>query len=126
MQVSLPLTKGEVIAAAAVAPAVVAKLRCCECSGWFLRSEVVALGEWKVRCRACDERCERAYRSIRGLPRECGACRGDFKGPDGKFHAYFHVMDGTMVHLCGACTDRYVMKRRDLYGGTPYGQEKGL
>jgi hypothetical protein len=37
-----------------------------------------------------------------------------------------HFENGLYRLMCQACSDKYVPKRRDLYGDTAYGYRRGL
>jgi hypothetical protein len=64
-------------------------------------------------------------------PRQCGECRVTFdeltrRSGGQEFWMALHMKDGMYQLLCQSCDVKYVIQRRDLYGGTPFGQERKL
>lgn len=61
---------------------------------------------------------------------ECGRQAEELKevlpGGEVTVRLYAHPKDGVYQLLCAKCTEAYVPKRRDIYGGTAYGHRLKL
>lgn len=103
---------------------VLARLQCQYCSRFVLPSEVITFPGGVLRCLQCQDKWEAATAQL-PRTRHCQDCQADFMTMDVPLQ-WLVWKDGTAQILCTACRNKYVPKRRDLYGGTPYGARKGL
>ena len=107
-------------------------VRCDYCSKQKAPSEFLHIAGGVAMCRDCYEWHQRALSALAGTPPPgCQACNRTFQeleeaAPGGNVRMYVHPKDGLYQILCPRCSDRYVRKRRDLYGGTPFGREMKL
>ncbi len=76
---------------------------------------------------------ERHTPAVEGFtpPAECAECKTNFADLRAKTSGpyvsmYLHWKDFTYQALCFWCDRKYVEKRKDLYGPTPFGKERGL
>lgn len=106
--------------------------KCPMCSKFRSPSEILRMGEGEcVRiCLDCYAWHRRALDMLAGTPppgcQVCGVSFEEAKARDGNSRMWLHQKDGIYQILCGWCDAKYVQKRRDLYGNTPYGKKKKL
>lgn len=114
-------------------PPAIFTIRCHCCSKQRFAHDIQRLpGNVKI-CRQCWEGHLRALAIINcgGVPAACGECGATYESleahaPDGNVFMTLHMKDGIYQFLCLGCSEKYVQKRRDLYGDTPFGHRKGL
>jgi hypothetical protein len=88
-------------------------------------TEVAVYGFASI-CSACaSEHPEKLGRFVNRNPTECEECHTAIKDlpeidPAGNVRMYMHMKDGELALLCEQCSRQYTLKRRDLYGGTPW------
>lgn len=107
--------------------------RCHYCSKFRPAAEIRKLGTGGAKiCFRCIEWHDRAIRVLAGQPPDgCQECGLSFKALKdsaltGNLKMFLHVKDGIYQILCTPCSDKYEAKRRDLFGETLYGKQKGL
>jgi len=112
--------------------AVVIGEQCRYCSKFRAPADIMRLpGNVRI-CHSCYAWHQQALRLFSGEPpsgcQECGITFADLdrRSVDGNVEMYVHAKDGIYQVLCPACSDRYMRKRKDLYGGTPFGRKEGL
>lgn len=85
-----------------------------------------------VRCWKCEQKHQAALDVLAGNPpKACGKCCLTFeelaaRTQGAEVSMFLHWKDGIYQVLCRACSDLYVSQRKDLYGPTPFGRERGL
>lgn len=82
-------------------------------------------------CRHCQEHHEKVLTMFAGAPppgcQECGVTFETLRAlPNGDVRMFLHMKDNIYQLLCPVCSDRYVAKRRDLYGPATFGRSLGL
>jgi hypothetical protein len=114
-------------------PPVILLVRCHYCSKQRWPHEIIRMPKGHRCCLPCYEWHRAAIDMLsRGTPpKGCQECGVTFKAleerpGDGNTRMMLHQKDGIYQVLCPACSDRYVVQRRDLYGRTIYGHTRGL
>ncbi len=111
-------------------PAVV-QVQCHYCSRFWPRSEVLEFGESIVMCFYCHQKHVAAVDAFKP-PRHCqGPCGRTFDAiaaatPGDKVQMTVHWRDDEYQILCAMCDADYVPKRRDIFGATRFGYERGV
>lgn len=107
--------------------------RCHYCSKFRSPAEIQPIGTGGAKiCWRCLEWHDEALRMLngRGAPRGCQDCGVTFAELKARTAAdvrmYLHQKDGIYQILCRLCSDRYIPKRRDLYGPTLFGKKLSL
>jgi len=107
--------------------------RCHYCSRFRPPSEVMRIGGVIKMCHRCYEHHANAIKAFGGTAQpECYDCQrklSEMEDEDGKGNVrmHLHVRDGWFYQLlCGPCSAKYVRKRVDLFGDTPYGDKLKL
>jgi hypothetical protein len=78
-------------------------------------------------CWQCYERHIRAMDILAGTRGfECGECRLNPHEALTDVVMRLYIKDGIYQCLCVPCGDKYEMKQRQMFAGTPYGHAKGL
>ncbi len=108
----------------------VVKVRCHYCNRSWPPSEVITTGEATKICCYCHEKHLQAVLAF-APPHECMVCHRTFEQisaatPGNEVHMTAHWKDGIYQILCATCDADYVQKRRDQFGDTPFGWERGL
>ena len=106
-------------------------LACNACSRFFSGNELIRIGESVLLCQKCYRDQRQVVESWADPPKECALCRTSFEdliaaNPGKQVSMFPHWMDGTFGMLCKPCDERYVLKRRDLYGNTRHGWERKI
>lgn len=106
-------------------------LACSVCSKFFSGNEIIRIGESVLMCQDCYRKQTQVIESWADPPKECGLCRISFDdlilaNPGRPVSMFPHWMDGTFAMLCKSCDEKYVLKRRDLYGATRHGWERKI
>ena len=107
--------------------------KCPYCSKFRHPKEIMPLGTGGAKiCWHCYGWHQAAVRVLSGQPppgcQECGVtfrALSDAAG-GGDIRMYIHAKDGIYQVLCKACSDRYVVRRVDLYGATEFGRRLNL
>jgi hypothetical protein len=113
---------------------IIVTVRCHYCSRGRSLHELHPIGTGGVLiCDRCIDWHERAMGMLtrNEMPdgcQECGIPLSTLQAihPGGNIPMSLVVKDGIYQILCRPCTDEYVRKRRDLYGPTQFGREKGI
>lgn len=107
-------------------------VRCTFCSRHFSPQSLTRYSNQVRVCPGCRERHDQAVEALAGKRSpECQCCHKSVEvlaaeqGTD-QVGLWAHFADGVYALFCKACSDRYEQKRRDLYGHTAYGQQKGI
>jgi predicted nucleic-acid-binding Zn-ribbon protein len=110
-------------------------LRCRLCGKWRSKFEVAGASIRGYTCRYCLEWHFHALDVLGGQAQpqgcqECGRQTEEMKEvlPTGEVTVRFYCVpkDGIYQLLCARCTPAYAGKRKDMYGGTAYGQSLKL
>lgn len=106
-------------------------IQCNSCSNWVSPFEVVRIGESVIKCWTCYEKHRQIIESWETPPRECALCHITFddlakQRPGEPVSMFLHEIDGTFGFVCRTCDKDYVLKRRDLYGNTRFGWQRGV
>ena len=108
-------------------------VKCHYCSKFRAPDQIIELGTGGAKiCWHCWEWHNEALSVLAGSPpqgcQECGVTFAELRlvSGDGDVRMYLHAKDGVYQILCPACSDRYVPKRRDLYGPTLFGHRMNL
>ncbi len=111
----------------------VVRVQCRYCSRYFLPQETVQLGPHVSCCVYCHAEQQRQMERFSAVPQtECQECGMPFAGPGSPRDANYQNRmtlswkDGRYQLLCTPCHRRYVQRRKDLFGGTPFGRKQGL
>lgn len=104
--------------------------KCHYCSRFICGGEYRIIGESVVMCWACQQRHDV---KVEGLnpPAECQGCHTSTellqaRARGARWSMFLHWRDGEYQMLCAACSDAYIGKRKDLYGGTRFGWQRKL
>jgi len=115
------------------APLAVIKRFCHYCSGQFWPHEFIHLPRGHRCCLRCWEWHGKAMALLsQGTPPPgCQECSVTFnqlqeRSLDGNTRMALVKKDGIYQVLCFRCSEKYIQKRRDLYGKTIFGHERGL
>lgn len=109
----------------------VLQIQCHYCSRFLPASEVIRWGESINMCGYCYEKHTKAVEAF-NPPHECaGPCKRTFaqisaETPGPHINMTAHWKDGVYQLLCQRCDAAYVPKRKDLYGATRFGYERGV
>lgn len=100
-------------------------VRCHYCQLFARPGEYRLIGESVVMCWKCQERHEAKVSSF-APPAECQMCGTPTeliaaRARGAKWSMFLHFKDGEYQMLCPPCSDAYIGKRKDLYGGTRFG-----
>lgn len=102
------------------------KLQCFDCSKFFHPRELLKIGDAILRCYDCVQKFNRILDTWANPPMECAVCHIPYErcelSPEGGM--FLHLIDGVMGFLCRPCDKNYVLKRKDLYGKTPFGWDR--
>ncbi len=102
-------------------------VRCHYCSRGVNPEEVRQVGESIVMCFDCHERHKREVQKFE-IPTHCqGGCNLSvalLAAAGSRFFA--HWKDGCYQLLCGACDEKYVPLRKDLFADTRFGWDRKL
>ncbi len=87
-----------------------------------------------IMCWRCYERHQKALQILAGNAppgcqnEKCGVTfqQLEERAAGGDVRMYLHFKDGIYQILCPTCSDQYVPKRVDLYGGTAFGHARKL
>jgi hypothetical protein len=117
----------------AVAPPFILMVRCHYCSQQRWPSEIIYMPKGMGCCLRCYEWNAHAIKMLSaGAPppgcQECGITFAELerRSPGGNTSMMLHRKDDIYQILCRRCSDAYFPKRRDLYGQTIFGHERGL
>lgn len=99
-------------------------VRCFYCSRFCAPREVRTIGESVQMCWQCQEKHTVKVEGFRP-PAECQMCGTSTeliaaRARGARWSMFLHWKDGEYQMLCPACSDAYIGKRRDLYGGTRF------
>lgn len=113
-------------------PVIVFGEKCHYCSRLVPPSEIINFGESMKRCLKCYEKHLAALDVLAGNPpKACGECGVTFeqladRTAGTQVGMFMHWKDGMYQLLCSKCDRAYVLQRKDLYGPTQFGKERGL
>lgn len=112
------------------APLGIIAKRCHYCSRFRQPNEIANLPGRVDICWHCLEWHEKALQALSGQPpsgcQECGVTFAELIERADDVRMAIHQKDGIYQVLCMNCSDRYVPKRRDLYGKTEFGHRMNL
>lgn len=108
-------------------PTVVITERCPYCSKWRSPRDILRMTGFTI-CVQCEQRHIEALAALssgefKGECSECGKSADQLRGT-GEMAVHFEA--GKYRVMCLPCDAIYVMKRRDLYGGTEFARDIGL
>jgi hypothetical protein len=102
---------------------------CPSCQKYRSPAEMVQHAGFR-ECVPCGERHREAMESLATgtPPKECSECGTSWEElrARGEQSMVCHMEAGRYRIMCHACDARYVPKRRELYGPTPFGRALGL
>jgi hypothetical protein len=106
-------------------------VQCMSCSRFVYPGDIMHIGESVTQCWDCYQRIATIVESFAEPPGECALCNTKFedlaaRDPGKPVSMFPHEIEGTIGFLCRPCERAYVLKRRDLYGKTRFGQQRGL
>ena len=112
---------------------VIIALRCTYCSRHLPPTELMQWQHGKLMCPRCYEAHHKALRTLfEGVPPDCCAfCNLSYEilsnlQGGATVRMYVIPVDGIYALACPTCKTEYCLKRKDLYGGTQFGQELNL